>query len=579
MARTKKPKTQNAEPVEQPGSTQPAAFSVADDLELMAEFLVEAREHLSTIENQMLAIERNPRDTEAIHSAFRAFHTIKGLAGFLELESMQQLTHEIETLLDEARNARIEIDPEVADVVLQAADKVNVSLRALDAGVRERNAPEHALDESFVRRIQGIIAAKQVEAPAAEPVVAGAGPDQHVETRQLSAESRTLKVDTGKLDYLIEMVGETVIAASLVRHEPSLRLDSNPRLSRNLAQLSRLILEVQQTTMALRMVPIGHLFQKTARIARDLSRKAGKRIEVAIEGQDTELDRNLIEELGDPLLHMVRNSLDHGIEDEAARAAAGKPEVAKLELRAVHQAGQILVEVADDGRGLDREKIRNRAVERGLVEAGRELTDEEIFNLIFLPGFSTATEITDISGRGVGMDVVRRHIQKLRGRIEIASVAGEGTRFSLKLPLTLAIIDGLVVRVGRERYIIPTISLRELLRPSRDTVQTVQGRGEMALIRGELFSIVRLNRRFGVTDGCEDANSGMLIVVDTDDRRYCLLADEVLGRQEVVIKSLGEPFRDIPGVSGGAILGDGRIGLIVDVDQLPGRAAPIAHAC
>jgi len=331
--------------------------------------------------------------------------------------------------------------------------------------------------------------------------------------------------------------------------------------------------------MALRMVPIGHLFQRTARMARDLSRKAGKRIEVEIRGQDTELDRNLIEELGDPLLHMMRNSLDHGIEEEAARAAAGKPEVAKLELRAAHQAGQILVEVADDGRGLDREKIRSRAIERGLVDAGQQLSDEEIFNLIFLPGFSTAAEVTDISGRGVGMDVVRRHIQKLRGRIEIASAPGQGTRFSLKLPLTLAIIDGLVVRVGKERYIIPTISLRELLRPSHGTVQTVQGQGEMALIRGELFPIVRLNRRFGVADACQDPNQGMLIVVDTEDRRYCLLADEVVGRQEVVIKSLGEPFRDIPGVSGGAILGDGRIGLIVDVDQLPGRAAPTAHAC
>jgi two-component system chemotaxis sensor kinase CheA len=579
MARTKKPKIQNLEQNQEKCAVQPPAFSVADDPELMAEFLVEARDHLASIETQMLVIERNPRDTEAVHSVFRAFHTIKGLAGFLELASMQQLTHEVETLLDEARNSRIEIDPEVADVVLRAADRVNASLRALDAGVRDQTAPEHRPDGPLLERIQGIIAGKQLQVRATEPVVARSEPEEPTGSRQLSAEARTLKVDTGKLDYLIEMVGETVIAASLVRHEPNLGLDSNPRLSRNLAQLSRLILEVQQTTMSLRMVPISHLFQKTARMARDLSRKAGKRIEIVIHGEDTELDRNLIEELGDPLLHMVRNSLDHGIEDETARAASGKPVVAKLELRAAHQAGQILVEVADDGRGLDREKIRRRALERGLVEAGKELSDEEIFNLIFLPGFSTAAEVTDISGRGVGMDVVRRHIQKLRGRIEIASMPGQGTRFSLKLPLTLAIIDGLVVRVGRERYIIPTISLRELLRPSPDTVQIVQGRGEMALLRGELFPIVRLNRRFGVADACEDPTSGMLIVVDTEDRRYCLLADEVLGRQEVVIKSLGEPFRDIPGVSGGAILGDGRIGLIVDVDQISGRVAPIAHAC
>jgi len=548
-----------------------AEFSLADDPELMTDFLVESREHLSNVESRLMILERDPKNSEAIHSIFRAFHTIKGLAGFLELEGIQTLTHEIETVLDEARNSRLEIGPDVADIVLQGADRVNRSLRALDAGVRERKSPELAADPELIERVRALLertrqaplprAENHAETPPENPEEAGGG--------RLAAEARTVKVDTRKLDFLVEIVGELVISSSLVRHDPDLHLESNPRLQRNLAQLSHLVLEVQQTTMSMRMVPIRQLFQKTARITRDVSRKSGKPAEIVMKGEDTELDRNIIEELADPLLHMVRNSIDHGIEDAATRAAAGKPPTARLELRAAHQSGQIVVEIADDGRGLDEQNILRQAVKRRIITEDANLSQEEIFNLIFVPGFSTAKQVTDVSGRGVGMDVVKRHIQKLRGRIEIHSTPGRGATFTLKLPLTLAIIEGLVVRVGRERFIVPTISVREMLRPTKDMLFTVQGKGEMALIRGQLLPLVRLHRRFSIPDARENPCEGLLIVAESEDRQFCLLVDELVGRQEVVIKSLGDIFQDVPGVTGGAILGDGRVGLILDLDNIP----------
>jgi len=273
-----------------------------------------------------------------------------------------------------------------------------------------------------------------------------------------------------------------------------------------------------------------------------------------------------VEELADPLMHMIRNSLDHGIEHPAERVKAGKPEAGRLRLAACHQAGHIVIEVSDDGRGLDRERIRRKAMERGLIAAEDTLSENEIYNLIFQPGFSTAEQITDISGRGVGMDVVRKKIAKLRGRIDIQSTPGAGTVFSLRLPLTLAIIDGLVVGVGAERYIIPLFAVREMLRPSADMISTVENRAEMALVRGHLLPVVRLGERFGVRTAGAGDREGLLIVAESSERAFCLHVDALIGKQEVVIKSLGEMLSDIPGIAGGAILGDGRVGLILDLD-------------
>jgi two-component system chemotaxis sensor kinase CheA len=414
----------------------------------------------------------------------------------------------------------------------------------------------------------------------ADPQVSGAanpareespGPAAHPEAphpQALHGEAKAVKVDTGKLDYLVDMAGELVIAQSMVRYDPDLAATKSPRLQRNLAQLARITAELQKTSMSMRLVPIGQLFQRVARQVRDLARKMGKPAELDISGEETEIDRTIVEELADPLMHMVRNSLDHGIESPAARTAAGKNPVARIGLRACHQAGHIVIEISDDGRGLDPERILAKALEKGLVANPEHLSESDVFHLIFEPGFSTAAQVTDVSGRGVGMDVVRRQIQKLRGHVEIQSSVGRGATFTLKVPLTLAIIDGLVVGVGCERYIVPLFAVHEMFRPTAEVIFTVENRAEMVMVRGSLLALVRLYRKFGVRPRSEDPCRGLLIVAEGEGRRFCLMVDELIGKQEAVIKSLGETFKNIPGIAGGAILGDGRVGLILDLAGL-----------
>jgi two-component system chemotaxis sensor kinase CheA len=551
--------------------------SLAADPELLSDFILESREHLSSLETQLLTLDRDPADAEALHSVFRSFHTVKGLAGFLELWDIQTVAHEVETVLDRARNSQFTITPAAIDVILASADYLRVWLEHLELRLNNKPSRAPGADAGLLGRIASLEAAGP-EVPAAglaslaeavhrEPEGNGRSASPASETK-VRAETAAVRVDTAKLDYLVDMAGEMVIAETLVRHDPELARFKSSRLQRNMAQLTRITSELQKTAMAMRLVPVGPLFRKMARLVRDLSRQFGKRVEMQTEGDEVELDRTIVEELADPLMHMVRNSLDHGVEMPAARQAAGKLPVATVLLKAHHQAGHVVIEISDDGQGLDREKIRAKACDRGLTQPEDTLTDNEICNLIFEPGFSTADRVTNVSGRGVGMDVVRRSIEKLRGRVEVRSVAGQGASFVLKLPLTLAIIDGLVVGVGTERYIVPLFSVREMFRPREDTVWTVQQRGEMALVRGALLPVIRLYRKFGVAPQSEDPSKSVLIVAESETRRFCLLVDELIGKQEVVIKSLGETFKETAGIAGGAILGDGRVGLILDLDRL-----------
>jgi two-component system, chemotaxis family, sensor kinase CheA len=553
----------------------PAALVVLPpnfDLELFTDFLLESREHLSSIETQLLAVEQDPANRDALHTIFRGFHTIKGLAGFLEFASIQHVAHEVETVLDLARNDKLAITPEVIDVVLAATDFLNIELNNSEAAIRNGAAIPSADSARLLSRVQALVvlepAAARPETAAAKPAQESPAPAEVRSASSSTAETRAVKVDTAKLDFLVDTVGEMVIAQSLLRHDAAL---TNPRVQRNLAQLSRITGEVQKTAMSMRMVPIGQLFSRMARLVRDVTRKEGKQAELAVTGEDTELDRTIVEDLGDPLMHMVRNSADHGIEPIEERIQAGKSPAGLIGLKAYHQAGFITIEVSDDGRGLDREKILKKARKKGLVAEGDEPTDKEVFNLIFEPGFSTAEQVTDISGRGVGMDVVRKQVQKMRGRIDIQSQKGLGTTFFIKLPLTLAIIDGLVVGVGNQRYIVPIFAVREMFRPTPDAIKTVQGQSEMALVRGSLLPIVRLHRRFGVEPKGTDICQSMLIIAETSGTSFCLVVDEFIGKQEVVIKSLGETFKQVTGVAGGAILGDGRVGLILDMDSLAGE--------
>ncbi|HJT87779.1 MAG TPA: chemotaxis protein CheA [Bryobacteraceae bacterium] len=541
------------------------------DAELLSDFLIEAGEHLLSIETHLLQLDQGAGGAEALQAVFRGFHTIKGLAGFLNFPVLQEVAHESESLLDLARSGTSPLSAGAVDVLLESVDYVRNSLAGIKANLEGRRSAGEPPARQIIRSLRAASADLAPASPPADPAVQESGNLSQPEIAGGETPGRrdgdtVVRVSTAKLDYLVDMVGEMVIAQSLLRHDPEITRTADSQLLRNLSHLNRITTEIQKTVMSMRMIPVRHLFQRTARLLRDAARKAGKEIELAVSGEETELDRNIIEELSAPLMHMVRNAIDHGIESAEERAAAGKPTVGQIALNAYHQASHIVIEVSDDGRGIDRRKVITKALEKGLIESGAAMTDAEVFQLIFRPGFTTAGKVTDISGRGVGMDVVRKHIEKLRGRITTDSKPGMGATFRLKLPLTLAIIEGLVVAVGQERYIVPIFAVREVLRPRPDMISTVQAKGEMARIRDSLVPVVRLHRRFRVEPKSESAQDGILIVSENAGNRFCLLVDRLLGKQEVVIKGLGAMLKSIAGVSGSAILGDGHVGLILDMD-------------
>jgi two-component system chemotaxis sensor kinase CheA len=388
-----------------------------------------------------------------------------------------------------------------------------------------------------------------------------------------------VKVDTGKLDGLLDLVGEMVIAQSLVGQQLAEMDALNPQFVRNVAQLGRITKELQRVSMSLRMVPIRGVFQKMSRVVRDVGAKQKKKVRFVTSGEETELDRGVVEELNDPLLHMIRNSMDHGIESPEKRIAAGKDPAGTLQLRAYHQGGNIVVEVDDDGAGLNREKILQKAIERGLTTPDEILTDEEIFHFIFAAGFSTAEKVTDLSGRGVGLDVVRQNIERLRGQVEISSQPGQGTRFKIRLPLTLAIIDGFIVKVGDERYIIPTLSVRESFRPQPGMVSRIQNQAEVVNVRGRIIPLLRLSQTFGLPSATRDVTQGIVVVVEAGADTRCLFVDALLHKQEVVIKNLNDMMvQKNRLLAGAAILGDGQVGLILDVNALVHLEAPTQAA-
>lgn len=543
------------------------------DPELASMFVAEALDHLGTIEASILKLESSPRDAQLLNDIFRPFHTIKGNAGALGVGRVQQLAHTVETLLDHCRSGRLTPGPHEIDAVLKAVDLLTTMIQ--DIGPRLGGGEGRDVWPASLVLMDAIQA---LSAAAASPGGEPRGTDPHQErptqAPALPEEPRrraedqpghhAVRVDTRKLDTLIDMVGELVVAQSILYGHPAWQAALDERAARQLAQLRRITGDLQRTAMSMRMVPIRSTFQKMARLVRDLSKQAGKQVELVFSGGETELDRKVVEEITDPLMHMIRNSLDHGIERPEERMRAGKPPTGRVELTASHEAGNIAITVADDGRGLQLARILEKAVERGLVPEGASLTPQEIHQLIFKPGFSTAVEVTAISGRGVGMDVVRRNIESLRGRVDISSTPGEGTRFQIKLPLTLAIVEGLLVAAGDQRYVVPTFAVRESLRPAPGDVHHVQGAPRMIRVRDSLLPLVRLSDLFGIGASGLSPAEMTAVVIEDDGRRLALLVDRLLGKQEVVVKSLGSAFRHVRGVAGGAILGDGLVGLILD---------------
>jgi len=571
-----------------PAEEAPLTLNLADDAELLREFINESREHLDNIEQGVLVLENQPTDAETLNTVFRAFHTFKGGAGFLNLIPINRLAHVLESLLDLARQNKIPIDSTVIELILRGRDVLKKFVDEIDGQLTgARPLSPITIPTALLKcEVQDVIEGRHVAAvgasennagPAtANPATAAEIPGiveipaaAAAESAQPVAQNSVVKVDTTKLDGLLDLVGEMVIAQSLVSQDLSEVVGLNPQFVRNVAQLSRITKELQRVSMSLRMVPIRGVFHKMSRVVRDVGAKQNKKVQFVTSGEDTELDRGVVEELNDPLLHMIRNSVDHGIESAEKRAAAGKPAQGTLNLRAYHQGGNIVVEVEDDGAGLNREKILKKAIERGLASAEDELTDDEVFKFIFAAGFSTAEKITDLSGRGVGLDVVRRNIERLRGSVEISSKLGQGTLFKISLPLTLAIIDGFIVRVGEERYIIPTLSVRESFRPQPGMVSRIQNKAEVVNVRGRLIPLLRLNETFGHVTEATEVTDGIAVVVESGAGVRCLLVDALLHKQEVVIKNLNDMMvHKNRMLAGAAILGDGRVGLILDVSAL-----------
>ncbi len=534
------------------------------DAELLALFVAEALDHLGTIESSVLALEVSPDDPEAINAVFRPFHTIKGNAAALGIDDVEELAHAVEDLLDRVRNGERRVGSTEAELIFAAVDLLSAMIRDVDA----RAGGQPGGDFSSARKTLIAAVRAQLDAAPISPDAIAAQPMHDAETAAIvGIQLATIKVDTRKLDTLVDLVGELAIVQSMIHQDPHLTR-ADERLNRNLAQLHRITAELQRGAIGMRLVPIKQTFQRMRRVVRDLSHKANKPVELVINGEETELDRKVVEEIADPLMHMLRNSMDHGLEDAEARQRSGKPAQGRLELSAYYEGGSVVISVSDDGRGLNTEKLYAKAVVMGLVEPGVKLSDAETHAMIFQPGFSTAAEITEVSGRGIGMDVVRRNVETLRGRIDIRSQAGVGTTFLIKLPLTLATLEGLLLSVGGERFVLPTFAVSEAFRPSRERLHFVPDSGWIVQIREELLPVVSLANVFNVSGALTDPTEGAIVVIEDDGQRRALQVDRLLGKQEVVVKSLGEAFAHVKGVAGGAILADGRIGLILDAGGL-----------
>lgn len=621
--KSKKALTNDGDKPVKTGVKEPVALSA--DPGLLGDFVLEAIEHLDASDVNLLTLETDPLEHEALNAVFRAFHTIKGIAGFLVLDEIGHLAHEAETLLDKCRNNELDLVGGVIDVTFDSVDMLKRMTESVRTCVESGDLlhPQEGMDE-LIDRIQVAIVGEEIEEFDLDPPPRKVGEiliDQGTVTREDVDEAlirqqetdlpkpkigeilvnekkasakdvaralrvqgkvqgmhvrESIKVDAERLDRLIETIGELVIAESMVRQAEGIQKLNDTHLVQQLGQLDKITRELQEMGMGLRMVQVKGVFQKMARLVRDLSKKSGKPIDFKLTGEDTELDKNVVDQIGDPLIHLVRNAVDHGIEASTKdRLEAGKPEKGRIELRAFHKGGNIYIEIEDDGAGIDKAAVLAKAVEQGLIRKGEHLSEREIFNLILRPGFTTAKVVTDVSGRGVGMDVVKKNIDALRGQINIKSEPGKGSTFTIRLPLTLAIIDGMVVRVREDRYIIPTLSVIRSLRPKGDEAQTMLKQGEMLNLREGLVPLIRLDNLFDLTGEDEeklDLLKTLVVIVESDGKRAGFVVDELIGQQQTVIKSLGEEMMAIDGLSGGAIMPDGRVGLILDVGGLVKQA-------
>lgn len=547
--------------------------------------MAECTELLEMAEGALLDLEESPDDDELINKMFRAFHTIKGTSALIGLRDISEFTHQLETMWGMVRNGETAFDLACIDISLEAIDIISNVLELIETveggdhlpkplnfdkltTVLEKIsskgiAPDKALSD------KGKVQYESRDLPHGQPQN---GLSQETDSNEAPKDSQndsqkefSVRVNVNRLDQLIDMIGELIIAHSIVEQDKSVPTHSN--LRKKITHTSKILQNLQDTSLSLRMVPLKATFQKMNRLVHDLSRKAGKSVKFVTYGGDTEIDRNIVNIINDPLVHIIRNALDHGIETPDERLENGKSKQANLLLKASHEGGKVVIEIEDDGRGINKAKVLGKAIDKGLVDADANLSEKEIYNLIFLPGFSSLDKVTNLSGRGVGMDVVRRSIEELKGKIDVESEEGKGTKIIIELPYTLAITDGMVVRVGTQRFIIPTLNIDHVFRVQTDEAFTVMGKTEKVSVRGETVPVIRLHERFDIISGNEMMTEGTLLAVRNVSEKYALLVDEVVEQQQLVGKSInikaGSEY-----ISGGAILGDGTVGLILDTNTL-----------
>ncbi len=580
-AKPEKPSTILPEKIESRNFTLSKDF----DSDLLNEFIVENMELSNMAESAILNWEKDPNNQELLNTIFRSFHTIKGTSAFLNLDCVKDLAHQAESMLVRVRDGQDNFTAGHADLALKSLDMVKSIMKRLKSSGPGQQIELPLGHEKLLDALKNFIFCSQepkVNDRSAEPAVkpgfnewpirknGEASADQPLASVQATdpVSESTVRVKIDRLDKLLDTVGELVIAQTMVGQDELIVNGKHHELGKKISHADKIVRELQDLSMILRVVPLKGTFQKMARLARDLSQKNGKIVNFITEGDETEIDRNMVDMVADPLVHLIRNAVDHGIETPEERRRIGKSGEGRIYLTAGHAEGSIILTVWDDGRGLSRQRIVDKAMARGLIDSAERMTDQDVWQMIFHPGFSTAEKVTEVSGRGVGLDVVRRAVEDLRGRIEVQSSEGQGCAFIMRMPLTMAIVDGMVVKVGSQRYILPTANIQKAVRPAESDIHTVNQRAEMLIFRDEFLPIFRLHRLFDIPDAQTELTSGLLVVIGEGLQRCAMFVDDLIAQTQVVTKSLGKGINNVPGVAGGAIMGDGIVGLILDVSGI-----------
>ncbi len=553
--------------------------------ELKTGFLEEAAQALADTEQCFLNLETAKDDPSIVEKIFRLAHNLKGSARAVGFEDMGHFTHQLESLLLKIKNKEIDIHSQTITLLLKANDHLQLMISILKGDLNGKVDSSELLNEIQAQLSgQQIAPVQKTTQPAIENKTTElekneeVSIDQSQPTVELSFNKKatsvtapqqvdeSIRVNLKKLENLLNNVGEMVILQTVLNQQKN-QIPS-PLLQKTIVQLSKISKNIQEITMSLRMLPLKQTFQKMQRIVRDTAVAVNKNVQLNLSGEDTELDKTVIDMIGDPLVHLIRNAVDHGIESTEDRVAKGKSEIGSIALQAYHQGGHIIIEVRDDGKGLDAEKLKSKAIEKGILKPNQVLSEQDAYQLIFAPGFSTKAEVTDISGRGVGLDVVKTNIESLQGDVQIQTELGKGTCFRIQLPLTLAIIEGLVIKSSEERYVLPLSQMNESLSPGKNDIHHVSGMGETLTLRGEVMPLFRLNQLLGKRSSDKHTQDSIAIVVRGNAKPFSILVDDIIGQQQVVSKRLGQELSSLKGITGGAILGDGRAALILDFFEL-----------